>query len=71
MRILPAITLCLIVVAACSTASIAPAGALGAVCGAYAAAFFVAAVQANNSGKCVGVRRLVIGGSVHPVIEKC
>jgi hypothetical protein len=50
------------------TAALPP---LGAVCGAYAAAFFVAAVQAHNSGKCVGVRRLVIGGSVHPVIEKC
>lgn len=44
---------------------------LGAVCGAYGAAFHVAATQAVNSGQCVGERHLTIGGSIHPVIQPC
>lgn len=50
------------------TAALAP---LGVVCAVYAAAFYVAAVQANNSGECVGMRMLTVGGSAHPVIEPC
>ena len=44
---------------------------LAAVCAAYGAAFWVAATQAVNSGKCVGMRGLTIGGSWHPVVERC
>lgn len=43
----------------------------GFVCGAYGAAFWVAAVQAKNTGQCVGFRLLTIGGSAHPVIIRC
>jgi len=44
---------------------------LGAICGAYGAAFYIAAVQAQNTGQCVGARYLTIGGSLHPVIQAC
>lgn len=44
---------------------------VGFVCGAYGAAFWVAAVQANNTGECVGFRMLTVGGSAHPVILGC
>ncbi|WP_052521233.1 hypothetical protein [Agreia bicolorata] len=66
-----------------ASASLAAAGALlcgsaavanvyvGAACTAYAAVFFVASVQADNSGQCVGARFLRIGGSLHPVIQDC
>lgn len=44
---------------------------VGFVCGAYGAAFWVAAVQAKNTGQCAGFRMLAIGGSAHPVIIRC
>ena len=61
--------------AAASAVLCAGAGLLnpivGFVCGAYGAAFWVAAVQAKNTGQCVGFRMLTIGGSAHPVIIGC
>jgi hypothetical protein len=44
---------------------------VGFVCGAYGTALWVAAVQAKNTGQCVGFRLLTIGGSAHPVIIHC
>ncbi|MEB0288083.1 hypothetical protein QN355_16155 [Cryobacterium sp. 10S3] len=44
---------------------------IGFACGVYSAAFWVAAVQAKNTGQCVGFRMLAIGGSAHPVIINC